>query len=266
MQPLTPSIVYDLESKKTFAEVGGADKLAQLGVSFLGLYSYTQDKYFSFFEKDLQKLEVILTAEKPTIIGFNSIHFDNTVLQPYFTTLKMNELPQVDILADIHRTLGFRMKLESVAQATLGEGKSGTGLDAIRYYREGNLEALAKYCLDDVRITRAVYEYGYKHGYILYTSGGEYFRMPVQWSTQPTIQQLLQEAFQKHLQIQLTYLKLTDTSRIVQTIKRADILDLSDKHVTVYCYDDNAKRICLLDRILDLAMLGQPSAYQANLL
>lgn len=266
MPPPTPSIVYDLESKKTFAEVGGPDKMDQLGVSFLGLYSYTQNKFFSFFERDLPKLELILQAEKPTIIGFNSIHFDNTVLQPYFKTLKINELPQVDILADIYRTLGFRMKLESVAQATLGEGKSGTGLDAIRYYREGNLEALAKYCLDDVRITRDVYEYGYKHGYILYTSGGEYFRMPVEWSTQPTIQQVLSQAFQTHVQIQLTYLQLTDTSRTVQTIKQADILDLSDKNVTMYCSDDNTKRTCLLDRILDLTTLGQSSAYQASLL
>ena len=160
-------------------------------------------------------------TEKPTIIGFNSIHFDNAVLQPYFSKLKINDLPQVDILADIYRTLGFRMKLESVAQATLGEGKSGTGLDAIRYYREGNLEALAKYC--------DVYEYGYTHGYILYTSGGEYFRMPVNWSTEPTLHQQLIAAFQKHRQIQLTYLQLTDTSRTILTITRADILDFSDK-------------------------------------
>lgn len=266
MQLPTPSIVYDLESKKTFAEVGGADKMDQLGVSFLGLYSYSQNKFFSFFEQDLPRLELILTAEKPTIIGFNSIHFDNTVLQPYFKSLKMNELPQVDILADIHRTLGFRMKLESVAQATLGEGKSGTGLDAIRYYREGNLEALAKYCLDDVRITRDVYEYGYKHGYILYTSGGEYFRMPVTWSTAPTLQQILATAFTQHSQIQLTYLKLTETDRTVITIQRADILDLSDKEVTLYVYDDNSKRVYQLDRLLDVATLAQTSAYQASLL
>ncbi|EKD78300.1 MAG: hypothetical protein ACD_41C00372G0008 [uncultured bacterium] len=265
MSPTPSSIVYDLESKKTFAEVGGADKQSQLGVSFLGLYSYTQKKFFSFFEKDLPKLEVILMTEKPTIIGFNSIHFDNAVLQPYFSKLKINDLPQVDILADIYRTLGFRMKLESVAQATLGEGKSGTGLDAIRYYREGNLEALAKYCLDDVRITRDVYEYGYTHGYILYTSGGEYFRMPVNWSTEPTLHQQLIAAFQKHRQIQLTYLQLTDTSRTILTITRADILDFSDKAVTLYSYDDNTKRICQLDRILELTPLEQTSAYQSSL-
>lgn len=265
MSPSTPSIVYDLESKKTFAEVGGYNNNALLGVSFLGLYSYSQNKYFSFFEQDLPKLEQILLAEKPTIIGFNSISFDNVVLQPYFKTLKLNELPQVDILADIHRTLGFRMKLESVAQATLGEGKSGSGLDAIRYYREGNLEALAKYCLDDVRITRDVYEYGCRHGYILYTSGGEYFHMPVEWSTQPTILQALQRAYANHHQVTVEYLHLTEVQRIVINITQADILDLSEKIATVYSHSDNTKQLCHIDRILNLTTLEQTSAYQESL-
>jgi DEAD/DEAH box helicase domain-containing protein len=263
--PTQSSIVYDLESKKTFAEVGGHHKQAELGVSFLGLYSYSQNKYFSFFEQDLPKLELILQAEKPTIIGFNSISFDNVVVQPYFRSFNISELPQVDILADIYRTLGFRMKLESVAQATLGEGKSGTGLDAIKYYREGNFDALAKYCLDDVRITKDVYDYGCRHGYILYTSGGEYFRMPVQWSTDPTIMQRLVTAFQKHQQITITYLQLTDTARQLHTTL-ADILDLNDKTVTIYSYSDNSRQIYNLDRILDLAESEQTSAYQERLL
>ncbi len=265
MFPLNPTIVYDLESKKTFAEVGGYNNNALLGVSFLGLYSYTQNQYFSFFEKDLPRLEQILLAEKPTIVGFNSISFDNVVLQPYFKTLKMNELPQVDILADIHRTLGFRMKLESVAQATLGEGKSGSGLDAIRYYREGNFDALAKYCLDDVRITREVYEYGCKHGYILYTSGGEYFHMPVEWSTQPNIMQELQRAYQNHNQVKLVYVQLTDTARTVLNIEQADILDLDEKTATVYSHSDNSKHLCQIDRITDLTIQEQTSAYQESL-
>jgi hypothetical protein len=261
---LNPIIVYDLETKKTFAEVGGFGKNAELGVSFLGLYSYTQNQYFSFYEQDLGKLEMILNAEKPTIIGFNSISFDNVVIQPYFRSLNISALPQIDILADIFSTLGFRMKLESVAQATLGEGKSGSGLDAIKYYREGNMAALSKYCLDDVRITKDVYDYGCKHGYILYTSGGEYFRMPVSWSTEPTIAQRLLTAFQQHQQITLTYLQLTETGRKLLTTT-ADILDLNDKVLTAYSYSDNNRQVYNLDRILDIGVLEKTSAFQEKL-
>lgn len=258
-------IVYDLETKKTFAEVNGADKARQLQVSFLGLYSYTQDKYFSFFEADLPKLEQILLVEQPIIVGFNQIHFDNAVIQPYFRKLNMQSLPQVDILDDIHHTLGFRIKLESVAQATLGEGKSGSGLDAIRYFREGNFTALAKYCLDDVRITRDIYNYGCRHGYILYTSGGNSYRMKVAWSDDPTIAMQLQTAFTQHQQVELTYLHITETSRQIYTTV-ADLLDFNDKVITIYSYEYNDKRQCLLDRILNVTVRAQASAYQASLL
>jgi len=262
---MKPLIVYDLETKKTFAEVNGPDKVKQLEVSFLGLYSYTQNKYFSFYEADLPKLEQILLVERPTVIGFNQIHFDNEAIQPYFRHLNMQSLPQVDILDDIHRTLGFRMKLESVAQATLGEGKSGSGLDAIRYYREGNFAALSKYCLDDVRITKDIYDYGCLHGYILYTSGGNSYRMKVTWSEAATIGQQLQLAFTQHQQVEITYLHITETNRQVYTTV-ADLLEYNDKIVTIYSYEYNDKRQCLLDRILNVTIKEQTSAYQASLL
>lgn len=260
-----PLIVYDVETKKTFAEVSGPDKHKQLEVSFAGVYSYSQDKFFSFFEQDLPTFERILLAEKPTIIGFNSIHFDNPVTQPYFRQLQLAHLPQVDILDDIYRTLGFRMKLESVAQATLGEGKSGSGLDAIRYFREGNLQALKKYCLDDVRITRDIYDYGCRHGYILYTSGGEYYRMPVQWSTEDTIEHQLHQAWQEHRRVTIEYLQITETQRTIVT-SEVDILQLDKTGIQVYVYGFDRTSIYKFDRILQVTLTEQGSAYQAQLL
>lgn len=258
-------IVYDVETKHTFAEVNGPDKYRQLEVSFLGVYSYSQDKFFSFFEQDLSTFERILVTEQPTIIGFNSLHFDNRVVQPYFRQLNIASLPQVDILDDIYRALGFRLKLESVAQATLGEGKSGSGLDAIRYYREGNLKALAKYCLDDVRITRDIYDYGCRHGYILYSSGGEYQRMPVGWSTLPTIADQIQAAWQEHRRVTLHCLQLTEGQRVVLTMV-ADILELTDRSVQVYIHGTNTTALYPFDRILQVQLTEQTSAYQAQLL
>lgn len=256
-------IVYDLETQKTFAEVGNNHK--DLLVSYLGLYSYSQQKYFGFFERDLPKLEAIFIRERPTIVGFNSISFDNQVLQPYFRQLQINELPQIDILAEIYSTLGFRMKLESVAQATLGEGKSGSGLDAIRYYREGNYDALAKYCMDDVRITKDLYEYGRNHGFILYTSGGEYHRMPVSWAGDTTVTDQIQAAFTNHQQIKITYLKITEVANETVTTD-LDILYLADKQIEGYCHTLQTKINVPIQRILQVELTDQTYAYQGTLL
>ncbi|HOI05445.1 MAG TPA: hypothetical protein PLJ02_03205, partial [Candidatus Woesebacteria bacterium] len=65
-------------------------------------------------------------------------------------------------------SVGHRISLDAVAQETLGSGKIGDGLDAIRYYHNGNLEALKKYCLEDVKITRDIYDYGLKNGLVLF--------------------------------------------------------------------------------------------------
>ena len=45
----------------------------------------------------------------------------------------------LDMLVDLEAKLGHRLSLDSVATASLGVGKTGDGLDAIRWWREGKL-------------------------------------------------------------------------------------------------------------------------------
>ncbi len=175
-------IVLDLESQYEFSEVGGRDFAHLLKVSLVGVYSYAEDRFFAFEEKEIPALETLL-KNAGLVIGFNTKFFDYTVLQPYMKELDLKTLPSCDLMEEVTNVLGHRLSLDSIAQATLGAHKSGHGLDAIRYYREGNMEALKKYCLDDVRLTRDVFEYGKKHGKILYTSKyrPDLLSAPVDW-------------------------------------------------------------------------------------
>lgn len=59
---MADTIVFDLETKKDFAEVGGRDKFDLLGVSVLSAYSYNLEKFFSFEEKDLSHFEKMISA------------------------------------------------------------------------------------------------------------------------------------------------------------------------------------------------------------
>ena len=162
-------IVYDIETKHTFDEVGGGrDALEKLGISVLGAYDYQTDEYLMFEESELRQFEERL-QEKPLLVGFNSRKFDTPVLQTYMHFDLGKALPQLDILEELVKVLGHRVSLDSVAEATLGRKKIGHGLDAIRYYRNGEMEKLKKYCLEDVRITRAVYEFGAKNQELFYT-------------------------------------------------------------------------------------------------
>lgn len=162
-------IVFDIETKHTFDEVGGGRALEKLGISVLGAYDYKTDEYVIYEETELQKFEARL-QQKPLLVGFNSRKFDTPVLQAYMHFDLSKNLPQFDLLEEMVKALGHRVSLDSIASATLGRKKIGHGLDAIKYYRNGEMEKLKKYCLEDVRITRDIYEYGAKNRELFYTS------------------------------------------------------------------------------------------------
>jgi DEAD/DEAH box helicase domain-containing protein len=69
--------------------------------------------------------------------------------------------------------LGFRVKLDSIAEATLGRKKIGHGLEAIKWWRSGDKEKVMQYCLEDVKITKDIYEYALKNGHLKYMENGK---------------------------------------------------------------------------------------------
>ncbi|MDP4001240.1 MAG: ribonuclease H-like domain-containing protein [bacterium] len=159
-------IVFDVETQKSFDEVGGRDKNHLLGISVVGVYSYPQDKYFAFVESEMPKLEEMF-HEADQVIGFNNKNFDFQVLKPYFS-LDVDTIPYLDILIEVDKLIGHRVKLDNLAQMTLGVGKSGDGLQALSLYKAGRIDELKKYCLQDVKITKELYDYVLKYNKLIY--------------------------------------------------------------------------------------------------
>lgn len=156
-------VVLDIETSNSFADVGKYDP-SLLKVSLVGAYSYATDSYESYLEPDLPKLWRLLESAD-RIIGYNLLGFDYPVLNTYYPG-DLSGFPTLDILKEIENTIGFRVKLDDVATASLGIGKSGNGLQAIEFFRRGEIDKLRDYCLQDVRVTKEVYEYGLEHGYV----------------------------------------------------------------------------------------------------
>ncbi len=156
-------VVLDIETQNTFQDVGAYNPTL-LKVSFVGCYFYETDTFEGFFEQDLPKLWPRL-ERSDRVVGYNLLGFDFPCLQTYYTGDIMR-LPNLDLLAEIEKRLGFRIKLDDVAKATLGTGKSGHGLMAVEYWRKGELDKLREYCLQDVKVTRDVYDYALQHGQV----------------------------------------------------------------------------------------------------
>ncbi len=149
-------IVLDIETQNTFQDVGAYNP-ALLSISLIGVYFYETDTYEAFYEQDLPKLWPRL-ERADRIIGYNLIGFDYPCMQRYYAG-ELAKLPTVDLLVEIEKRIGFRVKLDDVAHATLGVGKSGSGLMAVEYWRKGELDKLKDYCLQDVKVTKEVYEH-----------------------------------------------------------------------------------------------------------
>jgi DEAD/DEAH box helicase domain-containing protein len=149
-------VVVDIETKNSFNDVGSYDS-KELDVSLVGLYDYATDSYKSFLEDELDRLWPFL-EKSSYIIGFNSIYFDIPILNKYYVG-DLNAFPQCDLLKELRDVWGKSAKLDAIAKGTLGVGKTGDGLKAITLYKEGKLKELADYCLDDVRITKDIYEF-----------------------------------------------------------------------------------------------------------
>ncbi|MBP7134565.1 ribonuclease H-like domain-containing protein [Patescibacteria group bacterium] len=163
--PLRKEVVLDIETRNTFQDVGAYNPTL-LEVSLVGVYFYETDTYESFLKEDLPKLWPRL-ERADRIIGYNLIGFDYPCLQMCYTGDIM-KLPTVDLLVEIDKSLGFRIKLDDVAHATLGIGKSGNGLMAVEYWRKGEIDKLREYCLQDVRVTKDVYEHALQNGEVSY--------------------------------------------------------------------------------------------------
>lgn len=173
-------VVLDIETKNTFQDVGGyfTDKLE---ISVVVAYYYDTDTYESYLEDEIPELCRKL-EHASRIIGFNSKGFDIPVLNNYYPG-DLLQVPQLDMLEKVYESLGFRLKLDSLAAATIGASKSAHGLLAVQWWKEGKIKEIIEYCKVDVEVTKELYEFGLKNGFLLFDDrSGERQKVEVDFS------------------------------------------------------------------------------------
>ena len=173
-------VVFDLETQRSFKDVGGRTQMHRLGVSIGVAYRYDTDEYLTVTEEEIGGLiELLQSAD--LVVGYNIRGFDYEVLRAY-TDVDLSALPTCDLMLDLEAQLGFRPKLDSVASSTLGTGKSADGLQALEWWRQGEIEKIAEYCKEDVRVTKELYDFGKRNRCVLISRfGGKPKPVDVEW-------------------------------------------------------------------------------------
>lgn len=150
-------IVFDIETKGA----AGYDLMA-MEISLLAIHDSETDEYTAYLEEDFPKLWPILESAD-MLIGYNSDYFDIPILNKYYPG-DLTQIKSLDILKEIKKSSGRRFKLDNVAEATLGEKKSGHGLQAVEWWKQGKIDEIRKYCIQDVKVTKGVYDFALRHG------------------------------------------------------------------------------------------------------
>ncbi len=174
--------VFDLETQRSAAEVGGWHRADRMGVSCGVIYDSQKDAFTEYTEDQILRLIADLKKFE-LVVGFNVKHFDFMVLKKY-SDFDFATLNTLDILEDIHHVLGFRLSLAHVTQETLGITKIGDGLQALQWWREGRIREIIDYCKMDVKLTRDLFLFGRQNGYLIFSQRDQQrVRIPVNWQT-----------------------------------------------------------------------------------
>ena len=170
--------VFDLETKRSAEEVGGWSRAERMGMSVGVVYDSELDGYVTYLEEDVDQLLEHLHKAR-LVVGFNNKRFDYRVLTAY-TDRDLFKLPSLDLLEQIQTRLGYRLSLNRLAEQTLGLVKSGDGLQALRWFKQGRIKEIVHYCRKDVEITRNLLLYGLENGHLLFRNkAGNTVRLPL---------------------------------------------------------------------------------------
>ena len=182
-------VYFDLETQRSFGDVGGSAHKDKMGVSVAVTYSTARGGYRIYGESEISALvDELVRAD--LVVGWNHVEFDYPVLQGYTIYDLPSQTVNLDMMLDLQEKLGFRLKLDAAASASLGTGKSADGLDALKWWQEykksgdiAPLMKIAEYCAFDVKVTKCVHEYALAHGHLKYHDrGGHMQQIAVAWT------------------------------------------------------------------------------------
>ena len=162
-------VVFDIETANWMTDTGSGDP-ADLTIAVVGIHDSETDRYSCFLVPELPQLWNIL-ERTDMLVGYNSDHFDIPLLNKYYPG-DLKKIKSLDLMQEVHKSLGRRLKLDTLAETTLGEGKSADGLQSLKWWKQGEVEKVKQYCLKDVELTKRVFDHALKHNALTYRDLG----------------------------------------------------------------------------------------------
>ena len=163
-------ITFDIETANWMSDTGTSDP-ADLTIALVCIHDSETGEYKSFLEPELPQLWKIL-ERTDLLVGYNSDHFDVPLLNKYYPG-DLTRIKSLDIMKKVQDVAGRRLRLDAVADGTLGVRKSGDGAQSLKWWRDKEIEKVRAYCLKDVEITKKIFDYALANGHVKYRELGK---------------------------------------------------------------------------------------------
>ena len=158
-------ITFDIETANTLPSLARQD-VTRLELAVVGIHDSETGEFSSYTKEELPKLWPVI-EKADTLIGWNSDSFDIPLLNHYYPG-DLTKIRSIDLMVEVQKVLGRRLRLQSVAEATLNASKSGNGLESVEWWQQGLYQKVRDYCIQDVRITRQIFDYAVEHNSLKY--------------------------------------------------------------------------------------------------
>jgi DEAD/DEAH box helicase domain-containing protein len=173
-------VTFDIETANWMTDTGSSNP-ADLSIAIVCIHDSETGELSSYLEPELPKLWNIL-ERTDILVGYNSDHFDIPLLNKYYPG-DLARIKSVDIMAEVYKTFGRRLRLDAIAEGTLGAKKSGHGSQAVQWWRAGEVDKVRAYCLKDVELTRKLFEYALENSSLKYRELGKTREIPLDTKT-----------------------------------------------------------------------------------
>jgi len=173
-------VTFDIETANWLGGETGFSAVTDLSIAIVCVHDSETDTYTSYLETELPHLWPIL-ERTDILVGYNSDHFDVPLLNKYYPG-DLTKIKSLDIMKEVYETLGRRLKLDAIAEGTLGEKKSASGSQSLQWWRAGEIDKVRQYCLKDVEITKRIFDHALEQGGIKYRELGKTYEVKLDTS------------------------------------------------------------------------------------
>ena len=174
-------LIFDLQTKKSYDDVGGKKAIDKMGVSRAGIYDYSKDKIILYDEENIQSLIQELFSSK-LIVGINLKRFSFKVLSAFHQD-DFNKLKSLDILEHLKKKLTFKPTFQGLFYGTFAIKQSmRNDIYVPRLYKQGKIDEISAICEENISEIRKFYDFGKSKGHIFYDDKtGQRWKISVNW-------------------------------------------------------------------------------------